>query len=80
MVRARSFVRFRLVLGAGFSDEYHVSPFSILGRCFDVVSLGKELNPQMLHLTRVKMSTEMAMCMISSMHRNGCRTVCSPWT
>ena len=24
--------------------------------------------------------TEMAMCMISSMRRNGCRTVCSPWS
>ena len=24
--------------------------------------------------------TEMAMCTISSMRRNGCRTVCSPWS
>ena len=50
-------VRFRIPLGAGFSEKYHVSPLSILGRCFDCVSLGKFLNPQMLHLTQVKMST-----------------------
>ena len=56
MVRARSFAR----------EKYHVSPLSILGHCFDVVSSGKTLNPQMLHFTQVKMSrlpgrTEMAM-------------------
>ena len=50
-------VRFRIPLGAGFSEKYHVSPLSKLGHCFDVVSLGKALNPQMLHLTQVKMST-----------------------
>ena len=50
-------VRFRIPLGAGFSEKYNVSPLSILGHCFDVVSLGKALNPQMLHLTQVKMST-----------------------
>ena len=70
---------------AGFSEKYNVFPLSILGHCFNVVSLGKALHPQMLHLTQVKMSsapgrTEMAMCMISSMRRNGCRTVCSPWS
>ena len=48
-------VRFRIPLGAGFSKIYHVSPLSILGHCFDVVSLGKRHNPQMLHLTQVKM-------------------------
>ena len=46
MVRAPSFV-----------GKYHVSLLSILGHCFDVVSLGKALTPQMLHLTQVKMST-----------------------
>ena len=50
-------VRFRIPLGAGFSEKYNVSPLSILGHCFDVVSLGKALNPQMLHLTQVKTST-----------------------
>ena len=50
-------VRFRIPVGAGFSEKYHVSPLSILGHCFDVVSLGKALNPKMLHLTQVKMST-----------------------
>ena len=50
-------VRFRIPLGAGFSDKYHVAPLSILGHCFDVESSGKALNPQMLHLTQVKMST-----------------------
>ena len=37
-------VRFRIPLGAGFSEKYHVSPLSILGHCFDVVSLGKALH------------------------------------
>ena len=50
-------VRFRMPLGAGFSEKYHVSPLSILRHCFDVVSLGKALNPQMIHLTQLKMST-----------------------
>ena len=31
--------------------------YPLLGHCFDVVSLGKALNPQMLHLTQVRMST-----------------------
>ena len=43
-------VRFRAQLGAGFSEKYHVSPLLILGHCFDVVSLGNVLHPQMLHL------------------------------
>ena len=47
-------VRFRIPLGAGFSEKYHVSPLSILGHYFfDVVSLGKTLYPHMLHLTQV---------------------------
>ena len=50
-------VRFRIPLGAEISEKYHVSPLSILGHCQDVVSLGKVLHPQMLHLTQVKMST-----------------------
>ena len=50
-------VRFRIRLGAGFSEKYHVSPLSILGHCFDVVSLGRALSPQMLHVTQVEMST-----------------------
>ena len=44
-------------LGAGFSEKIHVSPLSILGHYFDVVSLGKALHSQMLHLAQVKMST-----------------------
>ena len=50
-------VRFRIPLGAGFPEKYHVSPLSILGNCFDVVSLDKALNPKILHLTQMKMST-----------------------
>ena len=50
-------VRFQIPLGAEFSKKYHVSPLSILGHCFDVVSLGKAFNPQKLHSTQVKMST-----------------------
>ena len=49
-------VRFRTPLCAGFSEKYHVSLLSILGHCFDVVSLDKALHPQMLDLTQVKMS------------------------
>ena len=44
-----SAVRFRIHLGAGFPEKYHVSPLSILGYCFDVVSLGKTLSLQILH-------------------------------
>ena len=39
--------RFRIRLLAGFSEKNHVSPLSILGHCFNVVSLGKALQPQM---------------------------------
>ena len=46
-----SAVRFRI--GAKFYMTYHVSPLSILRHCFDVVSLGKALHPQMIHLTHV---------------------------
>ena len=47
-------VRLRILLvGAGFSEKYHVSPLSILGYYFDVVSLGKALYHPMLHLTPV---------------------------
>ena len=46
-------VRFRIPLGAGFSEKNHVSPLSIMGHYFDVVSLGKALNYYMLHLTQV---------------------------
>ena len=49
--------RFRIRLLAGFSEKNHGSPLSILGHCFDVVSLGKALHPQMLHLTQGEMST-----------------------
>ena len=50
-------VRSRIPLGAGLSEKYHVPPLSVLGNCFDVVSLGETLNPQMLYLTQVKIST-----------------------
>ena len=30
-----------ILLGVGFPEKFHVSPLSILGYCFDVVSLGK---------------------------------------
>ena len=43
-----------VLLGTGCSGKYHVSPVSILGHCFDVVSLGKALH---LHLTQVSMTT-----------------------
>ena len=45
-------VRFRIRLVQDFLGN--ISPLSMLGHCFDVVSLGTALNPQMLHL---KMST-----------------------
>ena len=50
-------VRLRILLGAGFSEKYHVSPLSILGRYCDVVSLGKALYPHMPHLTQVQLTT-----------------------
>ena len=50
-------VRFRISLGTGFSEKYHVSSLSILGHCFDAVSLGKALNPQMFHLTHLYLFT-----------------------
>ena len=43
-------VRFRSPLGAGFLEKNHVAPLSILGHCFEVVSLGKAFNPKMFHL------------------------------
>ena len=48
-----SAVRFRIPLGAGFSDKYHVSPLSILRHHFDSVSLCNALYPHMLRLTQV---------------------------
>ena len=51
-----SAVQFRTPLGAGFLEKFYVFPLSILGHCYDVVSLGKVLHPQKLHLTQVKMS------------------------
>ena len=77
---SRPAVRFRTPLSAGFLDKSDVFPLLILGYCFDVVSLGKALHPQILHLTHVKISTcrtKMTMCTISSMRRNGYMTVCS---
>ena len=41
---SRPAVRLRIPLGAGFLENYHVSPLSILGH-FNVVSLGKALYP-----------------------------------
>ena len=46
-------VQFRIPVVAGFLEKFHVSPLSILGHYFDVVSLGKALYPRMLHLTQV---------------------------
>ena len=46
-------VGFRTPLGAGLSEKYQGYTFSILGHCFDVVSLGKALDPHMLHLTQL---------------------------
>ena len=42
-------VWFRIPLVAGISEKSHVS-LSTWGHCSNVVSLGKVLNPQMLHL------------------------------
>ena len=65
MVRARRFVNvaaYRAVANPAWSrifreNYYQVSLLPILGHCFDVVSLGKALNPQMLHLTQARRST-----------------------
>ena len=42
--------RLRIPLGARFPEKYHVSPISMLGHYFDVVSLVKALNSHMLYL------------------------------
>ena len=49
-------MRFQTPLDAEISEKYHVSPISILGHCFNVVSLGKALYTHMLYLTQVEMS------------------------
>ena len=46
-------VRFRIPLGTEFSEKYNVSPLSILGYYFDVVSSSKALHPYILHSTQV---------------------------
>ena len=50
-------VRLRTPLSTGFSEKFYISPLSILRHCFDIVSLGKALHPQMIHWTQVKKST-----------------------
>ena len=63
MVRAQSFVNAaacRAVSNTAWRRiirKYHVSPLLVLGHYFDVVSLGKDFQPRVLHLTQVKMST-----------------------
>ena len=66
-------VRFRNPLGAGFSDKYHVSSLSLLGHLFLCCVLG-----QFALKCFTGVGQRLAMCTINSMHRNGCRTVCSP--
>ena len=65
--------------------EISCFPLSILGHCsyMYVVSFGKALHPQCFTWLRWKWipsTTEMAMCMISSMRWNSCKTVYSPWS
>ena len=67
-------VRSLILLGAGFSEKYHVSPLSILGHCFDVLSFGKALNNNNLMLYLPK--NEYLVKIYVWMHRNGCS--CSP--
>ena len=76
-------VQFWTPLGAEFSKKYHVSPLSILS----IVSM---LCFWTGHVTRtcftwltcecVPGRTEMAMCTVSSMRRNGCRTASFTWS
>ena len=46
MVIACRFVIFTVTLGAGFFEKCRISPFSVLGHCFDVVSLGGDAAPR----------------------------------
>ena len=46
-------VRFQTPLGAGFSEKYHVFPFSMLKHCSDVVSLSKALYPHVCFFTNI---------------------------
>ena len=70
-------VWFRIPLGAGLSDKYHISPLSILRHYFDVVSLAKHFTIILcfnwLRCKWVPGRTEMAMCATSSYGRNGCK-------
>ena len=56
-VRTEKIRKFGENRGTWRNKKYHVSPLSILGHYFDVVSLGKALHPHMLHLTQVQIST-----------------------
>ena len=46
-----SAVRFRTLFGAGFSEKYRVSLRTILGHCFDGVSMGKALHSQIFQMS-----------------------------
>ena len=68
-------------------QDFHINIMFLLSQFWDIVSM---LWPWARHFTIkcftwfrwkwVPGRTEIAMCTISSMRRNGCRTVCSPWS
>ena len=61
------------------SEKYNVSHLSILGNC--LCPCARQFTIKCFTWLRCKWvpdRTEIAMCTISSMRRNGCRTVCSP--
>ena len=47
-------VRFRIPLGAGFSEKCQVSPLSILGHYFAIVSYAKAINFTLTCFTWIK--------------------------
>ena len=69
-------VRDRIPRGAGFLENYHVSPLSILGQCLILRPLAGHFTLKSFTWPRCKLipgRKEMTMCTISSLRRNGCR-------
>ena len=76
-------VRVRAPLGAGFREISRFSPpnFGKLFRCLCPCARYFILTCfTLLRCKRVSGRTEMVVCTISSKHRNGCRTICCPWS
>ena len=78
-------VRFRIPLGAGFPEKYHVnySPLN-LGKLLRSCVLGQGTSPSNASLdsgeNEYLVGQRWQCVRLSSVHRNGFRTVCSPYS